>query len=182
MAFDGVLTPESASFAGQAATFGEAWHARAPRNPRTDFPLRDRRSRRLPGSLSGPVTNRQEPAESVFFLGGIMGGGHPRTDIVRRDHCGGSDPPEGRGKWWAPLTPPRWRTSAEKGGVAPSTSSPSRAAPRRAVRGGDARCRRRTRLYPGGFGESVPTRVQCGFPGTAWTTTARASPSDSADL
>ena len=27
-------------------------------------------------------------------------------------------------------------------------------------------------------GESAPTLVQCGFPGTAWTTTARASPSE----
>ena len=97
----------------------------------------------------------------------------------------GATPPRGGvsgGPKGGPLTPPRWRTSAEKGGVAPSTSSPSRAAPRRAVRGGDARGRRRTTLYPRGFGESVPTRFQCGFPGTAWTTTARASPSDSADL
>ena len=28
----------------------------------------------------------------------------------------------------------------------------------------------------------MPTRVQCGFPGTAWTTTARASPSESGAL
>ncbi len=33
-------------------------------------------------------------------------------------------------------------------------------------------------LCPGGLGESVPTRFQCGFPGTSWTTTARASPSE----
>ena len=48
-------------------------------------------------------------------------------------------PPPGRGDgefWRAPSPPARWRTSAEKQGVAPSTSSPSRAAPRRAVRGG----------------------------------------------
>ena len=42
----------------------------------------------------------------------------------------------------------------------------------------DTRCRHRTGLYPGGLGQSVPTRVQCGFPGTAWTTTARAAPSE----
>ena len=71
-----------------------------------------------------------------------------------------------------------WRTSGQKTGVAPSTSSPSCAAPRRAVRGGDAWGRRRTTLYRRGFEESVPTRFQCGFPGTAWTTTARAPPSE----
>ena len=81
-----------------------------------------------------------------------------------------------------PLTPPRCRTSGQKGGVAPSTSSPSRVAPRRGVRGGDTRCRRPTGLYPIGFGQSVPTPVQCGFPGTAWTTTARTSPSESGAL
>ena len=41
---------------------------------------------------------------------------------------------------------------------------------------------RRTALYPREFGESVSTRVQWGFSGKAPTTTARASPSDSADL
>ena len=81
-----------------------------------------------------------------------------------------------------PLTPPRWRTSAKKRGVAPSTSSPSGAAPRRAVRGGDAQGRRRTALCPGGLGESVPTRFQCGFPGTTWTTAGRALPSESGTL
>ena len=34
-----------------------------------------------------------------------------------------------------------------------------------ACEGVDTRCRRPTGLYPTGFGESVPTRVQCGFPG-----------------
>ena len=42
----------------------------------------------------------------------------------------------GGGFWRAPPPPARCRTSGEKGGVAPSTSSPSRVAPRRAVRGG----------------------------------------------
>ena len=72
-----------------------------------------------------------------------------------------------------PFTPPRCRTSGQKGGVAPSTSSPSGAAPRRAVRGGDTLAPRRTARYRSGFGKSVPTCVQCGFPGTTWTTKAR---------
>ena len=42
----------------------------------------------------------------------------------------------------------------------PSTSSPS-------LGGGDARGRRPTGLYHGGFGESVPTHFQCRFPGQA---------------
>ena len=97
----------------------------------------------------------------------------------------GATPPRGGvsgGPKGGPLTPPRWRTSAEKGGVAPSTSSPSCAAPRCAVQGRNPVARRRTGLYRKGPGESVPTRVQCGFPGTAWTTTARGSPSESGAL
>ena len=89
---------------------------------------------------------------------------------------------EGGGFWRAPPPPARWRTSAKNPGVAPSTSSPSRAAPRRAKRGCDTPCRHRTGLYPIGFAQSVPTRVQCGFPGTTWTTTARTSPSESGAL
>ena len=42
--------------------------------------------------------------------------------------------------------------------------------------------RRPTALYRGGLGESVPTHVQCGFPGRAHTTAGRAAPSDSAVL
>ena len=79
----------------------------------------------------------------------------------------------------APVNARRCRTSGQKRGVAPSTISPSRAAPRRAVRGGDNARRRRTTLYRRGFGESVPNRVQCGFPGTDCTTTTRGLPSDS---
>ena len=97
----------------------------------------------------------------------------------------GATPRKGEGKGVVlPVTlyPPPCRTSGQKEGVAPSTSSPSRVAPRRGVRGGDTRCRRPTGLYPIGFGQSVPTHVQCGFPGTAWTTTARASPSESGAL
>ena len=51
-----------------------------------------------------------------------------------------------------------------------------------ACEGVDTRCRCRRGLYPIGFGQSVPTRIQYGFPGTAWTTTARASPSESGAL
>ena len=94
--------------------------------------------------------------------------------------------PNGEGRWCeftgAPPPPARWRTSGKKHGVAPSTSSPSRAAPSARPASGDKRVRRRTALYRRGLGQSVPTCVQCEFPGTAWTTTARAAPSDSADL
>ncbi len=99
----------------------------------------------------------------------------------RRDHCGESDPPRGGlsgGPKGGPLNLLRWRISTKNRGVALTTSSPSRAAPRRGVRGGDTRCRRRTGLYPGRLGKSVPTLVQCGFRGTTWTTTARAPPSE----
>ena len=49
------------------------------------------------------------------------------------------------------------------------------------VRRHDAPCeagRHRTALCRRRFGESLPTRFQCGFPGTTWTTTARTSPSE----
>ena len=96
----------------------------------------------------------------------------------------GATPNRGEGGefWRAPPTPARWRTSAKNRGVAPSTSSPSCAAPRRAVRGGHARGRHRTTLYRRALQESVPTRAQCGFSGTARTTTARATPSESGAL
>ena len=94
-------------------------------------------------------------------------------------------PAEGEGKGVVlPVTlyPPPCRTSGKKQGVAPSTSSPSRVAPRRAVRGSGHAMPAPRWLYPRGLGESVPTRVQCGFPGTTWTTTARATPSESGVL
>ena len=51
--------------------------------------------------------------------------------------------PRGEGRWCeltgAPTPPPRWRTSVQKRGVAPSTITPYRAARRRAGRGGDTR-------------------------------------------
>ena len=105
--------------------------------------------------------------------------------LPARDPCGESDPHEGRGGggfWRAPPPPPRWRTSAKKQGVALTTTSPSRAAPRRAMRGARHAGRHRTGLYPGRLGKSVPTLVQCGFPGTTWTTAARTSPSESGRL
>ena len=43
---------------------------------------------------------------------------------------------------------------------------------------GETRTRGRTALYRRGLGQSVPTHPQCGLPGTAWTTTARALPSE----
>ena len=109
----------------------------------------------------------------------------PTRQPSRRDHCGGKRPPEGRVNRELrseTANPPRCRTSGQKRGVAPSTIPPSRAARRRAGRGGDRRGRRPTALYRRGLGESVPTRVRCGFPGIASTTAARAAPSDSAVL
>ncbi len=59
MAFDGVLTPESASFAGGWLDFLTPWHSRTPRNASwTDFPLRDRRDRRLWGNRNGRLAQR----------------------------------------------------------------------------------------------------------------------------
>ena len=71
---------------------------------------------------------------------------------------------------------------AAKNRVAPSTSSPPVWRHDAACDGVDMRCRRPTGLYPIGFGKSVPTLAQCGFPGTTWTTTGRASPSESGAL
>ena len=113
------------------------------------------------------------------------GAGLPHFSLPARDHYGGSDPPKrgrGSGPLSGPLTPPRWRTSAKNRGVAPSTSSPPVWRHDAPCEGVDTPCRRRTGLYPKGFGQSAPTRVQCGFPGTTWTTTARTSPSESGAL
>ena len=97
----------------------------------------------------------------------------------------GATPEKGRGGggfWRAPPPPPRCRTSGKKQGVAPSTSSPPCVAPRRAVRGGGHAIPAPRCALPHRIRESVPNHVQCGFPGTAWTTTARASPSESGAL
>ncbi len=59
MAFDRVLTPESASFAGVWLDFLTPWHSRTPRNASwTDFRLRDRRDRRLWGNRNGRLAQR----------------------------------------------------------------------------------------------------------------------------
>ena len=66
MAFDGVLTPESASFAGGRLDFLTPWHTRTPRNAAwTDFPLRDRRSRRLWGNRNGRLAQRSRGRNPV---------------------------------------------------------------------------------------------------------------------
>ena len=78
--------------------------------------------------------------------------------------------------------PPARAAPAVKRRVAPSTSSPPVWRHDPPCEGVDTRCRCRRGLYPIGFGQSVPTRVQCGFPGTTWTTTARTSPSESGAL
>ena len=97
----------------------------------------------------------------------------------------GATPEKGRGGggfWRAPPPPPRCRTSGKKQGVAPSTSSPSRVAPRRGVRGGGHAMPAPHGALPHRMWQSVPNRFQCGFPGTTWTTTARAAPSESGAL
>ncbi len=81
-----------------------------------------------------------------------------------------------------PLCPPPWRTSGQNGGALPPLPPPPVRRDDAPCEGVDTRCRRPTGLYPIGFGQSVPTRVQCGFPGTSWTTTARASSSESGAL
>ncbi len=59
MAFDRVLTPESASFAGGWLDFLTPWHSRTPRNASwTDFRLRDRRDRRRWGNRIGRLAQR----------------------------------------------------------------------------------------------------------------------------
>ena len=86
MAFDGVLTPLNPRALPGRLDFLTPWHTGTPRNAScTDFPLRDRRSRRLwetgmVGSLSAAVvairagrivpivTVRQRPERSNGFL------------------------------------------------------------------------------------------------------------------
>ena len=54
MAFDGVLPPLNPPALPGRLDFLTPWHSRAPQNASwTDFPLRDRRSRRLWGSRTG---------------------------------------------------------------------------------------------------------------------------------
>ena len=124
MAFDGVLPPEFASFAGAGCDFqisGIPEHPGTPPGPNplsgTAGPAACGETGRV-GSLSGPVVaircgptvpiGPQRAREICFFLGGIMGGrtpaGNPQvlykqcttstTDKFRRDRCGESDPSE----------------------------------------------------------------------------------------
>ena len=72
--------------------------------------------------------------------------------------------------------------AAKKGGSLPPLPPPPVWRHDAPCEGVDTRCRHRTGLYSIGLRQSVPTRVQCGFPGTTWTTTARASPSESGAL
>ena len=74
----------------------------------------------------------------------------------------------------SPFTLPRAAPAAKKGGSLPPLPPPP-------VRRHDAPCEAGTPwraaavgFTPDELGESVPTRVPCGFPGTARTTTARA--------
>ena len=96
--------------------------------------------------------------------------------------------PDGEGRWCehsgAPSPLPGGASAAKKMGRSLHQHPLPCGAPtrRRAGGCGDARGRRPTALYRSGLGESVPTRVQCGFPGIASTTAARAAPSDSALL
>ena len=74
----------------------------------------------------------------------------------------------------SPFTPPRCRTSGQKRGVAPSTFSPSRAA--RSPPGGRGPRRAQPRLPL--LSRTRETPVPCGFSGKAYTTAAKASPSE----
>ena len=139
MAFDRVLTPESASFAGGWLDFLTPWHSRTPRNASwTDFRLRDRRDRRRWGNRNGRLAQRSrgrhaERATSARGAKGVRTPGH--------------------------LCPPPWRASAGKGGRS-HHQRPSRAA---ADAGGEAGTARPAphRVVPG----SLPT--QCSTLGLA---------------
>ena len=90
-------------------------------------------------------------------------------------------PPTGRedGEFWrAPSHLPGGAPAPKNRGSLPPLPPPPVRRHDAPCEAADTPCRRRTGLYPGGLGQSVSTRVQCGFPGTAWTTTARASPSE----
>ena len=91
----------------------------------------------------------------------------------------------GAGEGLRPFEPP----TGESAPLAPPSPPPLPPLPPPPVRrhdapceGVDTRCLHPTGLYPGGGGQSVPTCVHCGFPGTAWTTTARNAPSESGAL
>jgi len=104
--------------------------------------------------------------------------------LPARDHCGGSDPVRG-GEMVnfgvhhlpCPVAHQRQKNRGRSLHFLPSRAAP----PTRRARPAHADPHP-TALYRRGHGQSVPTRLQCGLPGTALTTTARALPSDSADL
>ncbi len=90
-------------------------------------------------------------------------------------------PPKTRGgrvaRGLATFPPARGAPAAKMRGSLPPLPPLSCGAPPRRARGGRAR-RSLASLFRSGRGESVPTRFQCGFPGTTWTTTARTPPSE----
>ena len=66
VAFDGVLTPLNPRALPGRLDFLTPWHSRAPRNASwTDFPLRDRRSRRLWGNRNGRLAQRSRGRHPV---------------------------------------------------------------------------------------------------------------------
>ena len=76
------------------------------------------------------------------------------------------------------MNTPRWRISAEIGGVALTTSTPSRAARHYAGRRGGHARHSLASPFPNGRGKSVLSRVQWGVRRKSLTTTAKAPPSE----
>ena len=129
----------------------------------------------------------------LFFEGFIDEGAQPGADVevLLDDEALEAFPPgitvEGatlktRGgrvaRGLATFPPARGAPAAKmRGSLPPPPPPPVRrhAAPCEAGRHRTALCRRE-------FGGSLPTRLQCGFPGTTWTTTARTSPSEKGAL
>ena len=86
------LAPESASFAGGRLRFPGAWHTRTPRNAScTDFPLRDRRSRRLRGNRNGRLAQRPCGRDSVLANRPDTATKSQRNPIFSQGHNGGQD-------------------------------------------------------------------------------------------
>ena len=87
VAFDGVLTPLNPRALPGRLDFLTPWHVRAPRNASwSDFPLRDRRSRRLWGNRKGRLAQRSR-------------GRHP----VRANGADSNCPPTSRKVQWIPF-------------------------------------------------------------------------------
>ena len=171
-AFDGVLTPLNPRALPGRLDFLTPWHGRAPRNAScTDSPLRDRRSRRLWGNRTGRLIRPDLGSARWPSRQGSLWRERPRN---------------GEGRWWilacttspCPVAHQRQKT---RGRSLHFLALPARHHDA-ACEGVDTRCRCPTGLYPRGGGQSLSFRVQCGFLGTTWTTTARASPSESGAL